>query len=1448
VAAIGSMRVELELADGSFTTRVIRAGTTLQQLERQVRRTVVAVRTLDDSAHSASAGVRDLVVTLGLARAAVENVYNVFGRWVTSIVKINAEVERSTTLLKNMSNAATDSARTVEARKDFEALLDLSSQAPYQLQTLTNAFVKMKAAGIEPAMAQLKGLTNAAAAMGATDEQFARASIAIQQMAGKGVVSMEELRQQLGEAIPRAIELMARSMNMTVAQFTQKVSQGQVAAKGALASMSAEFERTFGGAAAAQMDTFAGKITQLQTAWTKFALQVGGLPGSGGFFDATKEFVQKLTDTLSSAEAGDFARKLNTGLADLTRTLITGIDVFLKWADTIATVARSLAIMWIAVKGYAILAGMVVAINQWRIATLAAAASQTALTAAWSTSVMPALAGMVTGFRNATAGAVMFASASGLGGVVNALGTFGAAMASVVSRLAGFTRALFSIGGAGFVIGALALIADAFINFKSKATEAKEALDAFKEGASDPKTMAGVQASIDQMTKEIERHTKAREANRKAFENELKTPTSIINTLRNRADQGVPGALDELNEYNEEISRISRQHTAEIVRLETERASLREQLAGASEQRLMAIAKTAADRELSAFSARIRALSNAYDQQFKKEISAPRDLLTNKNDPDGSKKLALDKQARVLREKLYDDEIKMIDDYATQLADSLEKANDADRRRMTTQLTILKQMREAAEQRKAAGNLDGGADLVTANAENNMRVANNQMAQMTARIAEMKAQMSGLNPEAAQMAVLLEKLSRMEGLSDEHKTKMLELATAFGQVKADYEKFTKALTASRQINTGLDKAATDVAFFMEKLHDIDLPAEEKQFLQFERAMLAAFQNVAAAADTIPGKVNEIRNAMLDAIEAARTAAGLSFVTSYLEGQRDDLVKLAPKGSAQRLEARLAGLKADYARAKGEAIKTLTGDSLVRALNDIDERYKTKMGVANLKTDGEATSAGRKTASMLETLKARYAELGDELNDGAGQVAKYWSRLGDSGRASAAGQEILAVAAKVDEMTIKVEKAQNAWSALKAMLRQGDEGRNELTSVFEILATGSDTTGIEMPFLQAAAKARRAYDDLVAAGVDGGARMKAASDQLQALPGIAQGLLANQVTNWKNAQRQIRESTAVTLDERREMAMENIQIEEESWRRLIAAAELGAEQRKKIELELDAYLTALRKKAAQEHEGPLRKMLKEWIDFSQGAEGAMVRAFDGMADALTEFVMTGKANFNDLANSFIRDMIRISMKAAASGFFELITGGASGGGAGSILKALGGFAAKLIGGSASSPMANVDANYAASNHSGGIVGGYAKMMKVSAGLFNNAPRFHGGGVLKSNEVPTVLERGEGVFTADQMAVIGRMNQSYTFVEQMLASMNRAITSIPTSAQPSMPQAPSGGAGGTPGAVTVNLINQSGQQLEAVAGTPRIDLEGMIIDVVVSNMQRPGRLRDTMRGAA
>lgn len=86
----------------------------------------------------------------------------------------------------------------------------------------------------------LTGLSNT----GLDSQRLELAITAISQIASKGVVSMEELRGQLGESFPQALGLAADAMGLTRQQMIALVSSGQLMATDFLPAFAAELEKS----------------------------------------------------------------------------------------------------------------------------------------------------------------------------------------------------------------------------------------------------------------------------------------------------------------------------------------------------------------------------------------------------------------------------------------------------------------------------------------------------------------------------------------------------------------------------------------------------------------------------------------------------------------------------------------------------------------------------------------------------------------------------------------------------------------------------------------------------------------------------------------------------------------------------------------------------------------------------------------------------------------------------------------------------------------------------------------------------------------------------------------------------------------------------------------------------------------------------------------------------
>lgn len=196
------------------------------------------------------------------------------------------------------------------------------------------------------------------------------------------------------------------------------------------------------------------------------------------------------------------------------------------------------------------------------------------------------------------------------------------------------------------------------------------------------------------------------------------------------------------------------------------------------------------------------------------------------------------------------------------------------------------------------------------------------------------------------------------------------------------------------------------------------------------------------------------------------------------------------------------------------------------------------------------------------------------------------------------------------------------------------------------------------------------------------------------------------------------------------------------------------------------------------------------DAARGMERVMTGAFTSMEDSMVRVFTTGKMSFSDMANSIISDIARMTIRSQVTGPL-----------AGFLGKALGSMFAPAGNGATTVNLpdggtAGINASGVAWGfHSGGVVGLDSPTFtrSVPASLFADAPRYHTGGVVGMNEVPAILQRGEGVFTREQMQALGAGLQRSEGIQS----------------------------------VRVEVINESGQQMQATGANARMDGTQLVI---------------------
>jgi tape measure domain-containing protein len=202
----------------------------------------------------------------------------------------------------------------IEGQKAMDDLRILANRLGLEFKTLSSNYVQFvgaaKASGMEVAKADkvFKQMSVAIAGSGASSEQASRAMYALQNMIGKSKISAEELRGQLGEALPSSMGIMAKSLGVTVQQLDKMMANGELLANEVLPKFASEMEKAFGGDAEKLAEGLQGSLNRLSNAWDNFMLNIGNsapfdvaINAMTGLINAVDRGVQVLTKGTTEA-------------------------------------------------------------------------------------------------------------------------------------------------------------------------------------------------------------------------------------------------------------------------------------------------------------------------------------------------------------------------------------------------------------------------------------------------------------------------------------------------------------------------------------------------------------------------------------------------------------------------------------------------------------------------------------------------------------------------------------------------------------------------------------------------------------------------------------------------------------------------------------------------------------------------------------------------------------------------------------------------------------------------------------------------------------------------------------------------------------------------------------------------------------------------------------------
>lgn len=154
-----------------------------------------------------------------------------------AFIDVNVQMEATRRALTLLSGGQQQAAKEMDYLKATANRLGMELDAASRAYISLYASTKGTALEGEQTRKVFESITTAMGMLGKSSAETERALAAVSQMASKGTVQMEELKGQLGEALPGAMKAAADGMGVTVQRLMEMVESGDVLAKDLLPKM-----------------------------------------------------------------------------------------------------------------------------------------------------------------------------------------------------------------------------------------------------------------------------------------------------------------------------------------------------------------------------------------------------------------------------------------------------------------------------------------------------------------------------------------------------------------------------------------------------------------------------------------------------------------------------------------------------------------------------------------------------------------------------------------------------------------------------------------------------------------------------------------------------------------------------------------------------------------------------------------------------------------------------------------------------------------------------------------------------------------------------------------------------------------------------------------------------------------------------------------------------------
>ena len=297
-----------------------REQTELRRSEKDFKKYNRAVIKADASIKRFQRNVGNYSSGLGKAGFALRNFAGAFG--LLSAAAIGREIFTLVKEIDGLDKALKQVTETQGAYNRAQRFTtNLAEEAGVEINGLQKSYVKFLASAkttnltIAETEDIFRQTAKAGAVLGLSTDDINGSFRALEQILSKGKVQAEEIRGQLGERLPGAFQILAKSMGLTTQELSKQLELGNVISEEVLPNFAKELEKTYGLESANKVETLAAAQNRLSNSWTAFIRNVSE---NGGiltrFLTSSIELTNDLLksfDRLTSADSfEDFIKRL----------------------------------------------------------------------------------------------------------------------------------------------------------------------------------------------------------------------------------------------------------------------------------------------------------------------------------------------------------------------------------------------------------------------------------------------------------------------------------------------------------------------------------------------------------------------------------------------------------------------------------------------------------------------------------------------------------------------------------------------------------------------------------------------------------------------------------------------------------------------------------------------------------------------------------------------------------------------------------------------------------------------------------------------------------------------------------------------------------------------------------------------------------------------------------